>query len=174
MWRWSLQNPDRLTEPIVFSTYVEVIPISIDEFAQKYGILHVCGGDPLAPRATVLKVLYSPRMWRWSLKFEVCLGFQFVFSTYVEVILADTIIEPAIMSILHVCGGDPTSFFNLKPKCLYSPRMWRWSQRNVGKSIWDTVFSTYVEVILATGKYSQPKLCILHVCGGDPYQDPLF
>ena len=50
---------------------------------------------------------------------------SWVFSTYVEVILVAVSYRVSMISILHVCGGDP--------KCLdikgeiekYSPRMWR-------------------------------------------------
>ena len=67
MWRWSLAKALFLPPVSVFSTYVEVIPI-IKKLAQPaLGILHVCGGDPLAHRLQVVDWLYSPRMWRWSL-----------------------------------------------------------------------------------------------------------
>ena len=48
-----------------------------------------------------------------------------VFSTYVEVILVGRFVPHRLKCILHVCGGDPLSFFNLLLSNLYSPRMWR-------------------------------------------------
>ena len=54
---------------------------------------------------------------------------QAVFSTYVEVIPPVQNFTPTLISILHVCGGDPQF------------------DHNVYK--WKEVFSTYVEVILS-------------------------
>ena len=48
-----------------------------------------------------------------------------VFSTYVEVILEETKKLVSLMSILHVCGGDPKSVANMQNGQGYSPRMWR-------------------------------------------------
>ena len=53
-----------------------------------------------------------------------------------------------LLSILHVCGGDPNG------------------ASLSGKGI--SVFSTYVEVILIDLKNRLSALGILHVCGGDP------
>ena len=39
---------------------------------------------------------------------------------------------------------------------------------SLGTNLDRIVFSTYVEVILAGSKKSVKRLCILHVCGGDP------
>ena len=48
-----------------------------------------------------------------------------VFSTYVEVILAERREKPRGGCVLHVCGGDPGTqrIKELKKQC--SPRMWR-------------------------------------------------
>ena len=51
-------------------------------------------------------------------------------------------------SILHVCGDDPDTL-----------------DVNTTKN---SVFSTYVEMILAQLNYYQNLLSILHVCGDDP------
>ena len=72
-----------------------------------------------------------------------------VFSTYVEVILAEQAGIKIAKSILHVCGGDPLQ------------------SRDTGKS--RTVFSTYVEVILIAPPPFSKRHSILHVCGGDPH-----
>ena len=74
---------------------------------QTKGILHVCGGDPAKPRDKRPKMLYSPRMWRWSLSVPSAIYVNTVFSTYVEVILEMNDIKILGRSILHVCGGDP-------------------------------------------------------------------
>ena len=110
----------------VFSTYVEVILNTVSDDLKRYGILHVCGGDPSQP----LQVLLN----------------RSVFSTYVEVILIAQAYGVTPDGILHVCGGDPhiditrlqkfavfstyveviltviTGFYTTRG---YSPRMWR-------------------------------------------------
>ena len=91
-----------------------------------------------------------------------------VFSTYVEVILVETVFMKSTNCFLHVCGGDP----NLK-ECLFddltfSPRMWRWSYTFQTLTFQNLVFSTYVEVIPKLLKRSCTISGFLHVCGGDP------
>ena len=87
MWRWSQCIFCLCYIAIVFSTYVEVIPIWSACWASRIGILHVCGGDPNVPVTNVVSHWYSPRMWRWS-SFFCFFKYSFaVFSTYVEVIL---------------------------------------------------------------------------------------
>ena len=48
-----------------------------------------------------------------------------VFSTYVEVILPNSLAICVILCILHVCGGDPAKPFTPPAAERYSPRMWR-------------------------------------------------
>ena len=72
----------------------------------------------------------------------------FVFSTYVEVILLVNGVEINRESVLHVCGGDPSS------------------KTAILGDIW--VFSTYVEVILKLSPLVGFHIGVLHVCGGDP------
>ena len=71
------------------------------------GILHVCGDDPQRQYIIIYQVLYSPRMWRWSLTVIVARVAIKVFSTYVEMILSLVDLPSLIASILHVCGDDP-------------------------------------------------------------------
>ena len=85
-----------------------------------------------------------------------------------EVILLELNFTLTSTSILHVCGGDPSSCnfgWNLGR---YSPRMWRWSRFPKLKVWQKLVFSTYVEVILRLYTTWVSMMCILHVCGGDP------
>ena len=134
----------------VFSTSVEVILSMITCWHPCFSILHECGGDPNAIQDDKGNYLYSPRVWRWSLK------------------LNQTTAE--INSILHECGGDPTCSRCSGTSFQYSPRVWRWSygicHHHKGKS----VFSTSVEVIPPTPASETKKNCILHECGGDPQQ----
>ena len=91
----------------VFSTYVEVIPVTPKDGYQINSILHVCGGDPKYDAMYYNDLKYSPRMWRWS-RFEFSFIYTArVFSTYVEVILYPVPSESLTKGILHVCGGDP-------------------------------------------------------------------
>ena len=117
--------------------------------------------------------MYSPRMWRWSSRSRLFHRCILVFSTYVEVILIIVIFGYELACILHVCGGDPVTSIWSAPVTLYSPRMWRWSFLLWYGGNWHSVFSTYVEVILSRAKENDDKMCILHVCGGDPRSNVL-
>ena len=91
-----------------------------------------------------------------------------VFSTYVEVILFDLVINVWVFGFLHVCGGDPFSNRKWNNHATFSPRMWRWSSEPKEHKKNSSVFSTYVEVI-PSWDYSKSCFdCFLHVCGGDP------
>ena len=148
MWRWSYYFRYALQRHYVFSTYVEVILNMNSSRNTVFGILHVCGGDPVPVGFKTLIASYSPRMWRWSSKLiRNCLIF-FVFSTYVEVILISGTETADFSSILHVCGGDPVQGVREVNIVEYSPRMWRWSQLRLPPHYRYQVFSTYVEVIL--------------------------
>ena len=113
-------------------------------------------------------------MWRWSYINVMLSTRKTVFSTYVEVILKPKAPIASSFSILHVCGGDPVNWTFGITVFMYSPRMWRWSQARTSCNMHQTVFSTYVEVILLHPKSFLSSNCILHVCGGDPFRtDPV-
>ena len=116
----------------------------------------------------LLVIWYSPRMWRWSQGQAPSIQIRNVFSTYVEVILPIGQNKKPLISILHVCGGDPLWIFQKTTTQQYSPRMWRWSYGIPVLYLWGSVFSTYVEVILHLVLAPLNCDCILHVCGGDP------
>ena len=48
-----------------------------------------------------------------------------VFSTYVEVILLDDLVNKGYLGFLHVCGGDPMRMILSPKQLMFSPRMWR-------------------------------------------------
>ena len=150
MWRWSLDGKTESTKP--------------------YSILHVCGGDPIKLNISRNWPVYSPRMWRWSYAEHKLAIFNWVFSTYVEVILVELMAFPQFMCILHVCGGDPIRKLAGSYHATYSPRMWRWSCTTWTVTGSLCVFSTYVEVILLLVNSIPVMDSILHVCGGDPYR----
>ena len=56
--------PATVAPLLVFSTYVEVIPVSSSNLDKRSGILHVCGGDPQLAYYKYYLPKYSPRMWR--------------------------------------------------------------------------------------------------------------
>ncbi len=87
MWRWSYLPHYKTDLNIVFSTYVEVIPLLSMIYPAMCCILHVCGGDPEQEERPMSKIVYSPRMWRWSWCWIWYRWHYRVFSTYVEVIL---------------------------------------------------------------------------------------
>ncbi len=169
MWRWSSVLLQIKGWQKVFSTYVEVIPISRYENGLSFRILHVCGGDPVCFKYVGIWRKYSPRMWRWSHSLRLQSSCSRVFSTYVEVILAIKLQWIATCCILHVCGGDPESITLSCSFFGYSPRMWRWSQQRDWSEYCVAVFSTYVEVIPWSLISFAVSRSILHVCGGDPY-----
>ena len=75
------------------------------------------------------------------------------------------------LCILHVCGDDLHFLSQPMIMLVYSPRMWRWSWVEQNFKDFDLVFSTYVEMILGQRFFASQKLCILHVCGDDPWVD---
>ena len=168
MWRWSPYPTNAPSTIIVFSTYVEMI-LKMTTYSLIYtSILHVCGDDPIASRRHLKRTRYSPRMWRWSYYHPTSIHNCLVFSTYVEMILPRFVLLYPSFRILHVCGGDPTTFCSLISIFSYSPRMWRWSSYQVQTLLLHRVFSTYVEMILHTFVVYVLAIRILHVCGDDP------
>ena len=127
VWRWSFLAPFVYKFLWVFSTSVEVILRELHKGKQVYGILHECGGDPVAAFKLRIIILYSPRVWRWSHTSRWLYVYLPVFSTSVEVILKIDENLSELEGILHECGGDPDPF-------AYLLKMLR-------------VFSTSVEVI---------------------------
>ena len=65
-----------------------------------------------------------------------------------EVILNELKNAMQSLNFLHVCGGDPIAITLSIYAHLFSPRMWRWSDFTGGTKATNTIFSTYVEVIL--------------------------
>ena len=65
VWRWSCFDWRIELQDLVFSTCVEVIPITKHSEAVTPSILHVCGGDPVSTYLAFSWFKYSPRMWRY-------------------------------------------------------------------------------------------------------------
>ena len=107
MWRWSSSLTKTKSGQGVFSTYVEVILTMNIHSIMFLRFLHVCGGDPQFGFILNWLKMFSPRMWRWSQWVTFYKQKMGVFSTYVEVILINSIFFCAVGSFLHVCGGDP-------------------------------------------------------------------
>ena len=111
-------------------------------------VLHVCGDDPQSSERARVWQLCSPRMWRCSSVITSSLAWLKVFSTYVEMILCNDNGVKLLDSVLHVCGEDPYDTVPYWQGSGCSPRMWRWSYFKCGFSSENSVFSTYVEMIL--------------------------
>ena len=149
MWRWSLGETPRAISSTIFSTYVEVILKRWSLLSALTYFLHVCGGDPVYNIMVRAKLVFSPRMWRWSYIHSCLFQKLPIFSTYVEVIPECMIKIGYLPNFLHVCGGDPIDATPSASQPGFSPRMWRWSQGGFKYEIDYDIFSTYVEVILA-------------------------
>ena len=107
MWRWSWCFYLNQELQRVFSTYVEVIPCKGIGWRIEESFLHVCGGDPYVCLLKISAITFSPRMWRWSWVKINLIWRNWVFSTYVEVILFLSSSKNQRAGFLHVCGGDP-------------------------------------------------------------------
>ena len=148
MWRWSYTPEHFAWLKAVFSTYVEVIPRSVQKLSLNRRVLHVCGGDPIPNDSTIIMIRCSPRMWRWS--------------------YSGRMVNLWFVRVLHVCGGDPKPTGGGYDSTQCSPRMWRWSWVYFFPKLIKKVFSTYVEVIPKDWIYLGITVGVLHVCGGDP------
>ena len=153
----------------MISTYVEMILVFKLEMLTSQCDLHVCGDDPISVEVKLFKILWSPRMWRWSWStkrnsFEVG-----VISTYVEMIPTLISVAKVSKSDLHVCGDDPMMVLYLLILVQWSPRMWRWSSFTIVSEPLLSVISTYVEMILVLRPWLAISFRDLHVCGDDPH-----
>ena len=87
--------------------------------------LHVCGGVSPDDSIDYLVPTFSPRMWRCfrlcSVDIDVCV----IFSTYVEVFLAEEYYQGRAPDFLHVCGGVSEKRLRIWAVLRFSPRMWR-------------------------------------------------
>ena len=158
----------------MFSTYVEMILWFNCNPSGPFRVLHVCGDDPHISSFYSLTLRCSPRMWRWSQISIKVIALPWVFSTYVEMILAITLRILFQLSVLHVCGDDPRQVGLQTVQRSCSPRMWRWSYIFVVVYFLPIVFSTYVEMILKTYTNEGMTVCVLHVCGDDPKFRSIF
>ena len=64
MWRCFSRVAAVLEFDRVFSTYVEVFPITLSFRGLTVGFLHVCGGVSRKRVERIQKSGFSPRMWR--------------------------------------------------------------------------------------------------------------
>ena len=89
-----------------------------------------------------------------------------IFSTYVEVFPSNKHLTESRRHFLHVCGGVSVKQVILLRNLKFSPRMWRCFRCQKPRSWPPIIFSTYVEVFLASALKSQNHVYFLHVCGG--------
>ena len=112
-------------------------------------------------------------MWGWSwLALLSTLNWD-VFPMYVGVIPSPTFTWSPILSVPHVCGGDPKFALCLITLHQCSPCMWGWSLLQGQIVVVKIVFPMYVGVILNFVVHSSSVICVPHVCGGDPLRASL-
>ena len=87
---------------------------------------------------------------------------------YVGVILNVQFSSFSLLSVPHVCGGDPNSVDILGKPSQCSPCMWGWSYHHQKQQLRLLVFPMYVGVILKELRTLSLNLGVPHVCGGDP------
>ena len=107
MWGWSWTPIINGSSLLVFPMYVGVIPTTTLLSIRRWSIPHVCGGDPSYRAKLKWQRWYSPCMWGWSSSTTSPDLVLFVFPMYVGVILPKSAGVSRIISIPHVCGGDP-------------------------------------------------------------------
>ena len=150
----------------IFSTYVEVFPLTYDNEHLPPDFLHVCGGVSVYESQAFSLTGFSPRMWRCFLELIDQIARAKIFSTYVEVFLFAWRAGSHCVNFLHVCGG--VSLQDSLPVSTgeFSPRMWRCFPKKTGLKRPVKIFSTYVEVFLKQFVFLRDLFDFLHVCGG--------
>ena len=110
--------------------------------------------------------MFSPRQWRCFSRHNLHRGKCRVFSTPVEVFLAESWDDIEYTRFLHASGGVSFlySFYTFLKK--FSPRQWRCFQNITENLLKEVVFSTPVEVFLFTQKILPQTKRFLHASGG--------
>ena len=150
----------------VFSTSVEVFPLTKRLNVSLLGLLHVRGGVSLSIVTDGNFALSSPRPWRCFYPSSLLTKQEVVFSTSVEVFLHAGRDDQRKRGLLHVRGGVSHGPEARAKAGRSSPRPWRCFR--LGKLLvvpW-AVFSTSVEVFPAPASYSERRAGLLHVRGG--------
>ncbi len=135
----------------VFSTSVEVFPVSGSRAFDKAGLLHVRGGVSMEAEYQASFEQSSPRPWRcFPWPWSAACGWT-VFSTSVEVFPIEYRRAGRRSSLLHVRGGVSETARATSALMKSSPRPWRCF--SAGLVFWRKgwVFSTSVEVFPCRG-----------------------
>ena len=109
----------------VFSTLVEVFPLYSSPPDRPAGLLHARGGVSGSAGATDSTLASSPRSWRCFSYYYVLLKSWGVFSTLVEVFLANQRDNAYHASLLHARGGVSFPLIRFVRIGASSPRSWR-------------------------------------------------
>ena len=96
----------------------------------------------------------------------ICVFVKKVFSTLVEVFLANVLLEEAEDGLLHARGGVSTDFSVNNIFGVSSPRSWRCFKFGLNRLQRLLVFSTLVEVFLLRCRYCKSRKRLLHARGG--------
>ena len=108
----------------------------------------------------------SPRPWRCFPAYQQPHIMNLVFSTPVEVFLAEVVPTMALGRLLHARGGVSDQFVLNLGAVLSSPRPWRCFSITSRKIRSGSVFSTPVEVFLYLRPVSPWGVSLLHARGG--------
>ena len=87
----------------------------------------VCGGDPSWRTQDKWSKKFFPRMRGWSLTYVIIIRIIKILPAYAGVIPYNFMTIYKFCNSSRVCGGDPTSQYNLWTQLLFFPRMRGWS-----------------------------------------------
>ena len=145
---------------------MEVFLLRRQPFRARSRFLHVRGGVSRTGRPKRDAFPFSPRAWRCFRGVVVANPFKKVFSTCVEVFLSGLPWIWLCVRFLHVRGGVSRFLSKDIQIQLFSPRAWRCFSWKSPVRPSPKVFSTCVEVFLATFKKVDTGRGFLHVRGG--------
>ncbi len=148
-WRCFSATPVLTPWAFVFSTLVEVFLLVRCDSSKVKCLLHARGGVSNAFAFQFIKRWSSPRSWRCFLLVKHRRSDKKVFSTLVEVFLADSPGLKEGLGLLHARGGVSSEDKPNAAKSLSSPRSWRCFPLHATAAGMLVVFSTLVEVFLS-------------------------
>ena len=147
-WRCFYRDCLEFSFARVFSTSVEVFPLTVLIVLKRACLLHVRGGVSKAGSLLESAMRSSPRPWRCFQSTLGLLSGVTVFSTSVEVFLRIGFSLSSASSLLHVRGGVSVNKKKVTARIESSPRPWRCFRGCHGQDPGRQVFSTSVEVFL--------------------------
>ena len=130
---------------------MEVFPTQLLSPKSLQSFLHIRGGVSNALSRIPRKEPFSPHTWRCFSNPTSAVSSKEVFSTYVEVFLAQAEELEQTRSFLHIRGGVSVITFDASRNSSFSPHTWRCFYDEDTNPVVMSVFSTYVEVFPRPG-----------------------